>query len=144
MAGLRDILFRFRPAGTPGAPTPGAVPGDRTAEAEAELAPVLASLSDVEHEAARIRDDGERRAAEIRERGERDARLVVDEARRRAQTVRADSEARAHAAGRAQSAALLAHAGTEAARLRDHAAGPVAASAARVVAAVAEDLRGPA
>ncbi|GAA2006689.1 hypothetical protein [Catenulispora subtropica] len=142
MAGLRDILFRFRPAGAPGAPTPGAVPGDRVAEADAELAPLLASLADVEDEAARIRADGEARAAAIRERGERDARRIVDQAHRDARTARSDAEARARAVEEARSVALVAEAESEAARLRDHTAGPVAASAARVVAAVAEELRG--
>ena len=143
MAGLRDVLFRFRPAGAPGAPTPGAVPGDRVAEAAAELAPLLADLADAESEAARIRAEGEARACEIRSQGERDARRIVEQARQDAQTVRADAGARARAAQAAQSAALVAKAQTEATRLRDHAAGPVAASAGRVVAAVAKDLRGP-
>ena len=142
MAGLRDVLYRFRPAGTPGAPTPGAVPGDRAAEADAELAPVLAGLAGAEKEAARIRAEGQARAAEIRERGEREAQRILDQARRDAQTVRADAEARARAVQAAQAAALVAEAESEAARLLDHAAGPVAASAGRVVAAVADELRG--
>ena len=76
MAGLRAVLFRFRPAGTPGAPTPGAVPGDRAAEADAELAPVLAELAElaelagVQDEAARIRAEGRARAGTIREGGD--------------------------------------------------------------------------
>lgn len=144
MAGLRDVLFRFRPAGTPGTPTPGAVPGDRAAEADAELAPVLADLADTEDEAARIRAEGRARASEVRERGERDARRIVEQARQDAQTVRADAEARARAVRAARSAALVAEAETEAVRLRDHAAGPVAANAARVVAAVADELQRPA
>lgn len=144
MAGLRGVLFRFRPAGTPGAPTPGAVPGDRAAEADAELAPVLAELADAEDEAARIRAAGEARASAIREQAEHDAQRILDRARQDAQTARADAEARARAVQAARSAALVAEAETEAVRLRDHAGEAVAASAARVVAGVADELRRPA
>lgn len=142
MAGLRDVLFRFRPAGTPGAPTAGAVPGDRAAEAGAELAPVLAELTGAEQTAARIRAEGEARASAIREQSERAARQIVDRARQDARTTRADAEARARAVQAARSAALVAEAQTRAARLREHAAAPVTASAARVVSGVADELRG--
>ena len=141
MAGLRDVLFRFRPAGTPGAPTAGTVPGDRAAEAGAELAPELAELTGTEETAAQIRAAGDARATAIREQSEHTARQIVDRARQDARTVRADAEARARAVQTALSAALVAEAETQAVRLREHAAGPVAASAARVVSAVADELR---
>ena len=43
MASARDLLERFRPAGTPGAAAPAGVPYDRGAALEDELRPVLAT-----------------------------------------------------------------------------------------------------
>lgn len=142
MAGLRDVLARFRPAGVPGAPALGAVPGDRAAEQDAELAPLLATLAEIEDQAARIRTGGCARATAIRERGEHDAAAIVERARRDAEAVRKDAEAQARAAGAARAAALLTSAEAEAERLRERAAEPVAASAVKVVAALADELWG--
>ena len=44
VAALSDILRRFRFHGVPGAPAVVAVPADRAAEVESELAPVFATL----------------------------------------------------------------------------------------------------
>ena len=79
MPRARDLLARFRPAGTPGAAAPAGVPADRVAEAERELEPVFAALAGVRAEADRIRAsarlDAEGRRAEAAARvGRRRAR----------------------------------------------------------------------
>ena len=66
----RDILQRFRSAGTPGAATATGVPADRVAELSAELEPVLAQLVSVQQEVSRIRADAHNEA-ERRRRGVR-------------------------------------------------------------------------
>jgi V/A-type H+/Na+-transporting ATPase subunit D len=59
MASARDLLERFRPAGTPGAAAPAGVPYDRGAALEDELRPVLALLSPTEERcAAQVHEAG--------------------------------------------------------------------------------------
>jgi hypothetical protein len=65
----RDILQRFRPAGTPGPASSSGVPADRVAEASAELEPVLALLAETQAEVSRIRRDAEREAEQRRQGG---------------------------------------------------------------------------
>ena len=59
----RDLLQRFRLAGTPGAPAAPGVPADRVAEVSAELEPVLARLAAAEQEAERLRTGARDEAA---------------------------------------------------------------------------------
>ncbi len=51
---LGDVLRRFRFHGVPGAPIAVGVPGDRTAELEAELAPVFWALEEVQRQTAEL------------------------------------------------------------------------------------------
>ncbi len=88
MPRTRDLLARFRPAGTPGAAAGRGVPADRPAELDAEVGPVLDLLADAMGEASRIRADArqeaDRRRRAGRERAQRieaDARLHAEEAR---------------------------------------------------------------
>lgn len=123
MPRAREFLERFRPVGTPGAAAAGgAVPVDVRAELAAELAPVLAALSDVDQQSHQIRADADdyarRRAAEASATAEAllaDARRVADEQRL------------------AAAAALTSSADAEAARARE--AAEQQADAVRVAAA---------
>ncbi|MGZ4494448.1 MAG: hypothetical protein ACXVWU_07105 [Nocardioides sp.] len=87
----RDILQRFRPAGTPGAASAAGVPADRVAEAAAELEPVVASLADTQAEAARIRSDARREAQRLRQEAAEQAHELVASAHRRAEAERAEA-----------------------------------------------------
>ena len=87
------VLDRFRPAGTPGAAGRPGIPTDRSADAAAELAAVLALLDDVQEEAARTRQVAADRAQEIRRSAHRQAAELVAKARDDAESVRAQSEA---------------------------------------------------
>jgi cell division septum initiation protein DivIVA len=89
----RNILDRFRPAGTPGAAGRPGIPADRSADAAAELTAMLALLDDVQEEAARTRQAAADRAQEIRRAAHRQAAEIVTNARNDAESVRAQSEA---------------------------------------------------
>ena len=95
----RDILQRFRTAGTPGAATSTGVPADRVAELAAELEPVLARLVAVREEASRIRTEARHEA----------------ERRRQAAAERADAAIRLTRHAEEETAATLAAAELEAA-----------------------------
>ena len=56
MPRVRDVLYRFRPAGAPGAASSAGVPVDRSADLAAELEPVFALLADTEQEVCRLYD----------------------------------------------------------------------------------------
>jgi vacuolar-type H+-ATPase subunit E/Vma4 len=88
-------LERFRPAGTPGAAGRSGVPVDRSADAAAELTPLLLLLDDVQDEAERMRKDAIERVDEIRRTAHREADQIVTRARLEAQRVRAEAEAKA-------------------------------------------------
>jgi cell division septum initiation protein DivIVA len=89
----RNVLDRFRPAGTPGAAGRPGIPVDRSADATAELTAVLALLDDAQEEAARTRQVATDRAQEIRRAAHRQAAELVAKARDDAERVRAQSEA---------------------------------------------------
>ncbi len=91
----QNVLDRFRPAGTPGAAGHPGIPADRSADAAAELAEVLALLDDVQEEAARTRQAATDRAREIRRDAQRQAAEIVAKARDDAESVRAQAEAEA-------------------------------------------------
>ena len=88
-------MERIRPAGTPGAAARPGVPSDRSAEAAAELTPLLLLLDDVQDEAERMRRDAIDRVDEIRRTAQREADQIVTRARLDAQSVRAEAEAKA-------------------------------------------------
>ena len=90
---LGDILRRFRPSVAPGPAAPAGVPADRVAEAEAELAVVLAALAPAIVEGrprvAQARTDADDR----RQAGIADAQSIVEVARAQSQAVRAEAAA---------------------------------------------------
>ena len=89
----RNILDRFRPAGTPGAAGRPGIPADRSAAATAELTAALVLLDDAQEEAARTRQAAVDRAQDIRRAAHRQAAELLAKARDDAETVRARSEA---------------------------------------------------
>ncbi len=134
--GPRDLLNRFRPAGTPGAAARPGVPADRVAEAAAELGPVLDRLAAVESECDRLREaaalDAEKTLARAREQ----AAALVASARARADGERAAAAARARRLAGAEATRLLEDAERQAAGLRRLTEGRLPAYVTRVVAMV--------
>jgi hypothetical protein len=105
MPDLRGFLDRFRPAGTPGRPTPVGVPADRAERAGAELAAVFASLADTGAEAERIRSEATAEAERRLEAARRQAATLIEDARGRAAGVRAATAAATVEAARSRTAA---------------------------------------
>lgn len=91
MPGWRDFLDRFRPAGAPGAPSPGGIPVDRAAAAAAELMPLLERLDSVQDEAGRLEATAREQAAQIRRAGSEEAAALVRCARDAAETTAAQA-----------------------------------------------------
>jgi hypothetical protein len=85
----RDLLERFRPAGTPGAAAPAGVPYDRAAALEDELRPVLALLAPTEQECAAVTRDATVRADRIRAEASASAAAELARARLDAESARA-------------------------------------------------------
>lgn len=138
----RDLLQRFRLAGTPGAPAAAGVPADRVAEVSAELEPVLARLADAERESERLRagarDEAARRVRDAADRAQADlaaARLDAD-------AEQADAAARVRSRADAELAAVLEEARTEADRTTRRAAERMPEYVDRVIAALRSDVLG--
>ena len=122
MAQWRDFLERFRPAGTPGAAARPGVPADRSADAAAELTPLLMLLDDIQDEAQRIRADAAARADEICRAARRQAEQIVAQARRGALSIQTEAEAAARSRAAAAQADMQAQNAAEIERLRARAA----------------------
>ena len=132
----RDILQRFRSAGTPGAATATGVPADRVAELSAELEPVLARLVAVQEEATRIRAEAESEAERRRQAAVEDASALVAAAHRQAAAERADAALRLARQAEEETAATLAAAERDAMMARRRAAERMPSYVERVVSAV--------
>jgi cell division septum initiation protein DivIVA len=128
----RNVLDRFRPAGTPGAAGRPGIPADRSADAAAELTPVLALLDDAQDEAARTRRAATGQAEEIRRAAQRQAAEIVAKARDDAVTVRAEAEAEALREAEADDDDMRRQTEAEIARLRQRAETRSATDAAAV------------
>ncbi len=131
----RDILQRFRSAGTPGAATAPGVPADRVAELSAELEPVLAQLVAVQEEVSRIRADAQRDAERRRQAAVERASALVAAAHREASAERADAARRLAGNVEKESAGTLAAAESDAAEVRRRAAEKMPSYVDRVVSA---------
>jgi len=132
----RELLQRFRLAGTPGAAAVRGVPADRAAEATAELEPVLARLAEAEQQARAVRAAGQLEAARRRQAAAEHARSRVDAARQEADEVRAEAFAEVRRRAAAETTELLEAADREAALIRSRTAERMPAYVDRVVAAV--------
>ncbi len=106
MPRVRDLLYRFRPSGAPGAATAAGVPVDRTAKLAAELDPVFGRLAATEEECATILAEGRRRAEDIRRRDQERVRALVAGAEAHAESERAASATATREAGRAGTSAV--------------------------------------
>ncbi|HZP51330.1 hypothetical protein [Actinocrinis sp.] len=142
MVDVRGILRRFKPAGAPGAAIGAAVPADRTAEHDAELQPLFASLEDAEAEAHQLRARAAAEAADIRQEARRRAESIVEEAAERATLEQEKAERQARTAAEQSSAALLDQARSHAESLRVHAEPRVQEYVDRFVGEVADTLLG--
>lgn len=118
MARSRNLLERFRPAGTPGAAAKPGVPADRVAELSAELEPVLTLLDDTVREARAIRAQAHQRAEQVRRRAEDRSRALLAEARRDAEAERSAAAVRVTEKAESEAAASLAAAEQEAEEIR--------------------------
>ena len=94
MPRVRDLLYRFRPAGAPGAASSVGVPADRGADVAAELEPVFTGLDQTERECAEIVASARREAGVARERDAERARSLVRSAKEHLEAERAASAAR--------------------------------------------------
>lgn len=139
----RDLLQRFRLAGTPGAASVAGVPADRVAEVSAELEPVLILLSDVQEQARQIRaagrDEADRRRHDAREQ----ARALVSAAQREADAIRAEAAAEVRRRAAADTAAVLSAADRDADRIRRQVAERLPGYVDRVVRAVRKTFMEP-
>lgn len=142
MVDVRGILRRFKPAGAPGAAIGAAVPADRTAEHDAELQPLFASLQDAEAEAQAIRARAAAEATDIRQEARLRAESIVEEAAERATLEQEKAERQARTAAERCSAALIEQARTRAESLRVHAQPRVQEYVDRFVNEIAETLLG--
>jgi hypothetical protein len=138
VAGLRDMLDRFRRAGTPGPAGRAGVPVDRAAERAAELEPVLALLAPTIAECEWIRTHAAAEADQIRDQAVAQAANLVATAREQAAGVRAEAAARARRHGDAESAGLAAEAARQADAVRARADARMPDCVARVVGLVGE------
>lgn len=139
MAGLRDLLLRFRPVSTPG-PAATGVPADRTAELAAELTPTLALLDRTAEQAAAVRQAALHEAERIRTDAARRAEQIVAEAVDRSEHVRSRAAAHRRELGRREAAAVRAAGQSDAAALRHRAASRLPAAADRITAEVRREL----
>lgn len=105
--GVRDLLDRFRPSGSPGPLAMSGVPADRVTERSAELEPVFAVLADVQAEVEQIGSEAQREALHRRERAAEQARAILAEARRAVDAERAQAAATAQAGAAEQVAAIV-------------------------------------
>ncbi|HEX5525037.1 MAG TPA: hypothetical protein VFX53_16460 [Pedococcus sp.] len=142
MARVRDLLYRFRPSGAPGAANAAGVPADRTLEQTAELEPVLTQLSETERDCADILEGGRRDAVEIRARAEDTARSVVAAARSRAAAERAEAAATVHDRSQAQTGSEALASERQVAEVRDRAAQAMPQYVEQVVASVRSLVQG--
>lgn len=142
MPGVRDLLYRFRPAGSPGPASAAAVPADRVADRTTELEPVFALLADTEERCASLREEAERAAAARRERAREAARRSVADAETGAAQERARSAATVADRAVGESAATVEQARAEADRLLARARVRTPDWAARVASHVEEVLEG--
>lgn len=121
MPRVRDLLYRYRPSGAPGAATAAGVPVDNAARLAAELDPVFAQLADTEQECAAVLAHGRRRSEEIRRRDEERVRSLVAGAEARAESERAAAATATRDAGRADTTAVREAADRSAADLAERA-----------------------
>jgi len=133
VAALGEILRRFRFHGVPGAPAAAAVPIDRGAELEAELAPIFSALEATELAAAEVVAAARRAAAKRRSDASEEARQLVQAARAGASAARAGAAATGLQVAAAERSRVLAAGLAEAERVGRVASGRTPALVDEVV-----------
>ena len=89
MPRVRDLLYRFRPLGSPGSATRAGVPADRERVLADELEPVFASLSSTLADCRATVAEGLRHAAQVQARDAADVEQLLASSEARAATARA-------------------------------------------------------
>ena len=135
MASARDLLERFRPAGTPGAAAPAGVPYDRGAALEDELRPVLALLSPTEERCAAQLREAAAHAEQIRADASVQGAALLAQARLRAEEARAGAAEGLQRRSDEEAAAEIERAAHAAGEVRARARHRLPELTARVVAA---------
>jgi hypothetical protein len=115
--GVRDLLERVRPSGTPGAPSVAGVPADVVAERTTELQAVFAALEPTQAEVRRIGQEAAGEAARRRQAAARRAETIIADARSNEAGERARAAAEACSGAADDAAAIVAAAEQEAATL---------------------------
>lgn len=118
MPRVRDLLYRFRPAGGPGSATPAGVPADRERDLAAELAPVFGALAPTLAQCREVVEQGRRDAEGIRARDALVVERLLAGSAAHAATERAHATARALAEADSDGARVEADTDARAARLR--------------------------
>lgn len=98
MPRVRDLLYRFRPLGSPGSATRAGVPADRDRAMAEELEPVFASLSSTLADCRATVEEGRRHAATIRARNDAAVQQLLASSDARAASARAAAKAERQAA----------------------------------------------
>ena len=140
LVSTRDLLERWRPSATPGAPAAAGVPADRVAERSAELEMVLSLLTEAQAEADRIRSDAIAEAARHRAAAHEQGQALINEAHRRAKAERSAAAAAAHAAGRESAQQIMDSASREAVSMAERARTREPALIAQIVAQARQEM----
>ncbi|MEO7060691.1 MAG: hypothetical protein ABI083_13310 [Lapillicoccus sp.] len=98
---MRDLLYRFRPSGVPGAATLMGVPADRAREHDAELEPLLLLLETTQQECADLLEAARQDAAATRRRDVARAEGILASGRAGVNTHRAAATAQVRYRGHA-------------------------------------------
>jgi hypothetical protein len=133
---VRDLLYRFRPAGGPGSATPAGVPADRARDLATELEPVFAALAPTVARCRELVEEGRREADGIRARDALAVEHLVAATPDRAATARAQGRAQVLAEADSQGARVEADAAARASRLEDRLAELLPSYRAQVAASV--------
>ncbi|WP_369359924.1 hypothetical protein [Streptomyces sp. cg2] len=139
MAGLRDLLMRFRPVSTPG-PAATGVPADRAAELAAELTPTLALLDGAADEAEAVRASARREADRIRRDAARHAEAITARATALSERIRTHAARQRLELGRREAATIREEGRRAEAVLRSRAAARIPAMADRLTDEVRRQL----
>jgi vacuolar-type H+-ATPase subunit H len=143
MASARDLLERFRPAGTPGAAAPAGVPYDHAAALEDELRPVLALLSPTEERCTTRVQEAVASADQIRADASARKAALLAKARLQAEVARAEAAEGLQRRSDEEAAAEMEQAAKAAGEVRARARHRLPEITARVLAATRAALTAP-
>lgn len=140
MARVRDLLYRFRPAGAPGGATSAGVPVDRRTGLSTEVAPVFDVLAPVLAQCELIRNDAQAQSRQREAEARRHAQGILARARTESEAERARAAAAVRARVTREIDDCLARARAQAQAVRTEGERRRPALVARVVEIVRADL----